>query len=180
MLSRAQSNNRPVFEQTKGKWGSSQGQAETQIAHRPEVKGQKVTPRVLVIEAPDLTGPQLERELKYEFDLFTASDHTKALMLAREHSPSVILLDLDLSSSRLKSEESFQFLREVREYGFHGKVIVYAGNGERKHAAQAISLGAYDVLTKPLNFDLLKLLIRRASWIAELEQEWRPPSPKDR
>jgi len=178
MLSRAQSNNRSVFEQTKGKLGSLQGQAETRIAHRPEIKGQKVPPRVLVIEAPDLTGPQLERELKYEFDLFTASDHTKALMLAREHSPSVILLDLDLSSSRLKSEESFQFLREIREYGFHGKVIVCSSNGERENAARAISLGAYDVLTKPLDFDLLKLLIRRASWIAELEQEWRPRLPK--
>jgi len=144
----------------------------------PEDKGQKVRPRVLVIEAPDVTDPQLEQELKDEFELFTASDHTKALILAREHSPSVILLDLGLSLDALSSEESFQFLREVREYGFHGKVIVYAGNGEREHAARAISLGAYDVLTKPLNVYLLKVLIRRASWIAELEQEWRPRLPK--
>jgi len=177
MLSRSQSNNRLGFEQSKGKWGSSLGQAETQIAHSPEVKARKVPPKVLVIEAQEVTGPQLERELRNEFELFSASDHTKALMLAREHSPSVILLDMGLSLDALSSEESFQFLREVREYGFHGKVIVCTCNGEKEHAARAINLGAYDVLTKPLNFEVLKLLIRRASWIAELEQEWRPRLP---
>ena len=132
-----------------------------------------VRPRVLVIEDHDVTGLQLQQVLKDEFDLFTASNRTSALMLTRECSPSVILLDLGLPLDTVNSEESFQILREICEYGFHSKVIVYANNGEREHAVRAIGLGAYDVLTKPLDFDLLKLLIRRASWVAELEQEWR-------
>jgi len=132
-----------------------------------------VRPRVLVIEDYNATGLQLQWALKDEFDLFTASNRTSALMLTRECRPSVILLDLDLPLDTVNSEESFQILREICEYGFHGKVIVYTSDSEREHAVRAIGLGAYDSLTKPLDFDLLKLLIRRASWVAELEEEWR-------
>ncbi len=137
-----------------------------------------VRPKILIIEDYHATGTQLESALKDEFDLVTASDRTSALMLARECNPSVILLDLDLPLDTVNSEESFRFLQEICKYAFHSKVIVCTSDGEREHAARAIGLGAYDFLTKPLDFDLLKLLVRRASWIAELEQEWRTRLPK--
>jgi len=129
--------------------------------------------KLLVIEDHNAISAQLEWALKDEFDLFTAGDRTSALMLTRECRPSVILLDLDLPLDTVNSEESFRFLREICECGFHNKVIVCTSDSEREHAVRAIGLGAYDFLTKPLDFDLLKLLIRRASWVAELEQEWR-------
>jgi len=137
-----------------------------------------VRPKLLVIEDHDVTGTQLVLALKDEFDLLTASDPMAALTLARERNPSVILLDLGPPLNTVNLEEGFRFLREFCADGFHSKVIVCASDGGREHAARAISLGAYDFLTKPLDFDLLKLLIRRASWIAELEQEWRTCLPE--
>jgi len=137
-----------------------------------------VRPKLVVINDHDVMGAQLVWALKGEFDLVTASDPTAALSLARECSPSVILLDLDLPLSRVNAEEAFRFLREICADSFHSKVIVCTNGGGREHAVRAIGLGAYDILTKPLDFDLLKLLIRRASWIAELEQEWRSRLPE--
>jgi len=134
--------------------------------------------KLIVIEHSDSIGPQLERALGDEFDLISASDRTTALTLVKEHSPSVILLDFDFPVGTFTSEENFQFLQDICENSFHSKVIVCSSDGDRGTAVRAIGLGAYDFLTKPLNFEVLKLLIRRASWIAGLEHEWRTHPPK--
>ena len=68
-----------------------------------------VRPKLVVINDDDVMGAQLVWALKGEFDLVTASDPTAALSLARECSPSVILLDLDLPLSTVNAEEGFRF-----------------------------------------------------------------------
>ncbi len=127
--------------------------------------------KVLIIGDTDAARTQLESALKDEFDVLTAEDPATALTLAREHSPPVILLELDLPPHPANPEEGLRVLREIRKHGGNCKVIVYSGYGERQHAIRAIRYGAYDFIAKPVDVDLLKLLVRRACWIAELEQE---------
>ncbi len=137
--------------------------------------------KVLIIGDTDAARTQLESALKDEFDVLTAEDPATALTLAREHSPPVILLELDLPPHPANPEEGLRVLREIRKHGGNCKVIVYTGYGERQHAIRAISYGAYDFIAKPVDLDLLKLLVRRACWIAELEQErlTLPPEPEE-
>ncbi len=137
--------------------------------------------KVLIIGDSGAARTQLEWALKDEFNLLTAADPATALTLAREHSPPVILLDLDLPPHPANPEEGLRVLREIRKHGGNCKVIVYTGYGERQHAIRAISYGAYDFIAKPVDLDLLKLLVRRACWIAELEQErlTLPPEPEE-
>jgi len=47
------------------------------------------------------------------------------------------------------------------------------GNDERRHALQAVSLGAYDFYIKPVDADVLRLIVDRAARLYELEQENR-------
>jgi two-component system, NtrC family, response regulator len=57
-------------------------------------------------------------------------------------------------------------------------VIACTDGGDRQSAVRAVRDGAYDVVTKPLDFEVLRLVVQRACWIAELEQEeWSAPDP---
>jgi two-component system NtrC family response regulator len=51
------------------------------------------------------------------------------------------------------------------------KVIVSSGNEDRANAVEAIRLGAYDFYPKPVDVDVLKLIIDRARRLFDLEQE---------
>jgi two-component system NtrC family response regulator len=51
------------------------------------------------------------------------------------------------------------------------KVVVATGHGARESALQAIAKGAYDFYQKPVDTDVLHLIVNRAYQIFELEQE---------
>ena len=138
-------------------------------------------PKVLIIEDCEATRAQLQWSLKEEFDLLGTGDRASAISLAREHNPMVILLDLGLPPHPTDPEEGLGVLREIRKSGSNSKVIVVTGLGQRHHAVRAMRYGAYDFLTKPVDLDLLRLLMQRACWIAGLEQERQtlPPEPAD-
>src|SRR5262249_62035628 len=53
------------------------------------------------------------------------------------------------------------------------KVIIATGNETREHALRAIALGAYDFYQKPIDIDVLQLIVSRAEHMYELEAENR-------
>src|SRR4029450_12525938 len=55
----------------------------------------------------------------------------------------------------------------------HTKVIVVTGNDERDNAVRAVGLGAYDFYQKPVDVDVLKLLVGRAFHLHALEEQNR-------
>ncbi len=138
-------------------------------------------PKVLIIEDDLATCKQLTWALKDEFDVLTASDSPAALSLATQEHPSVILLDLGLPPRPADPEGGFRVLKEIRQGGGTGKVIVLTGHGERSHGVRAISEGAYDFFMKPVDVDLLKLVMQRAAWVWQLEQDMQrlPPDSED-
>jgi two-component system NtrC family response regulator len=52
-------------------------------------------------------------------------------------------------------------------------VIIITGRTEKEHALKAIGQGAYDFFCKPIQVDELKVIIRRALHVYQLEQEHR-------
>jgi two-component system NtrC family response regulator len=128
--------------------------------------------KVLIVEDDEATSRQLQWALRDEFDLLSAGDPATALTLAREQHPALILLDLGLPPNPADTEEGFRLLQEVLKHGNVGKVIVCTGYGDRANAVRAVGCGAYDIFTKPVDVDILKALMRRACWVAELEEEW--------
>ena len=128
-------------------------------------------PKVILIEDDELTRRQMELALRSEFDLLATGDPSTGLRLAHEGQPTLVLLDLGLPPNPTDPEQGFRCLREIAACGGQPKVIVCTGHGERKHAVRAIQQGAEDFFTKPVDLDLLKCLMRRACWVAELERE---------
>jgi two-component system NtrC family response regulator len=125
--------------------------------------------KILIVEDDHRTRRQLEWGLKDEFDIVAAGGREEGLARLRETRPGVVLLDLGLPPTPHEPDEGLRFLDEMHDASAASKALVYTGHADREHRLQAISHGAHDVLTKPVDLDALKLLVQRACVVAELE-----------
>jgi two-component system NtrC family response regulator len=128
--------------------------------------------RLLIVE--DDQG--LQSQLRWCFDqyeVFTAGDRPSALAQMRRYEPPVVLQDLGLPPDPAGVSEGIASLSEIVAIAPHAKVIVITGNGDRESAVRAVGLGAYDFYQKPIDTDILTLIVERAFRIYELEEENR-------
>src|SRR6185437_8484708 len=61
----------------------------------------------------------------------------------------------------------------MRQLAPTSKIIVATGNETREPALRAVDLGAYDFYQKPVDVDVLRIIIIRAMRLWELEAENR-------
>ncbi|MEJ0084623.1 MAG: PEP-CTERM-box response regulator transcription factor [Pseudomonadota bacterium] len=129
-------------------------------------------PRLLIVE--DDLG--LQRQLKWcfeEYEVLMAASREEALTMARRFEPPVVLQDLGLPPDAEGVTEGMQTLRDILSLAPQTKVIVVTGNADRDNAVRAVSLGAYDFYQKPVDTDVLRLLVGRAFHIHRLEEQNR-------
>ena len=145
---------------------------------------EKALKPLLVVE----DNPGLQKQLKWAFDgyqVYLAGDRETALELLQQHRPRVVTLDLGLPPDPANASEGLRALSEILQIAPHTKVIVVTGNDDRQNALKAVSLGAYDFYQKPVDPDILALIVDRACGLSELEEEHRrlvtqtPASPLD-
>jgi two-component system, NtrC family, response regulator len=116
----------------------------------------------------------LQKQLKWCFDgydVLIAEDRDSALGELRRHDPPVVLQDLGLPPDAEGVSEGFKTLQEILESAPRTKVIVVTGNENKDNALKAVGLGAYDFYQKPVDVDVLQLLVNRAFALWELEEE---------
>jgi two-component system NtrC family response regulator len=129
-------------------------------------------PKLLIVE--DDAG--LQKQLRWCFDsvqVLQATSRSEALALLRRHEPQVVLQDLGLPPDAEGVTEGFATLRETLALAPQTKVIVMTGNADADNAVRAVGLGAWDFLPKPVQTDVLKLIVSRAFHVADLEQQNR-------
>lgn len=105
----------------------------------------------------------------YVVDL--AGSRTEAVAKVSEFAHRVVVLDLGLPPDENGATEGLKTLDEVLSIAPTTKVIVASGNVERTNAVRSIAKGAFDFIAKPIDSDILKLVIDRAMRMFELEQE---------
>jgi two-component system, NtrC family, response regulator len=128
--------------------------------------------RLLIVE--DDIGVQ--KQLRWSFDeyeVIVAGDREEALAQVRRFEPAVVLQDLGLPPDAEGVGEGLRTLKEILSLAPHTRVVVITGNSDRDNALRAVSLGAYDFYQKPLEPDLLRLIVSRAFRLHELELENR-------
>ncbi|HFD13551.1 MAG TPA: PEP-CTERM-box response regulator transcription factor [Crenotrichaceae bacterium] len=129
--------------------------------------------RSLLIIEDDLG---LQNQLKWSFDAYevrTADDRESAAEIVKKHRPAVITLDLGLPPDPGGVTEGFETLQAIQSISPHSKVIVITGNDQSNVAVQSIAQGAYDYYQKPIDPDMLALVIDRAFRLFDLEEENR-------
>jgi two-component system NtrC family response regulator len=129
-------------------------------------------PKLLIVE----DDPGLQKQLKWCFDdyeVLAAGTRTEAISALRRHEPAVVLQDLGLPPDPEGVSEGFLTLVETLKASPHTKVIVVTGQLDRENAVKAVGMGAYDFYQKPVDNDVLRLIVGRALYIHSLEAQTR-------
>ncbi|MCS6951337.1 MAG: sigma-54 dependent transcriptional regulator [Bryobacterales bacterium] len=114
--------------------------------------------RVLVAEDEVQARESLRALLEEEgYEVVTAADGAEALRLTAEQAVDAILLDI-----RLPGKDGLAVLRELRNESLPPAVLVMTAYGSSAVAIEAMALGAFDYLTKPVHFDELRIQLARA------------------
>ncbi|NII10574.1 PEP-CTERM-box response regulator transcription factor [Oleiagrimonas sp. C23AA] len=118
----------------------------------------------------------LQRQLRWSFEdyeVIVAGDRAEAIEQIHQRRPAVVLQDLGLPPDENGTAEGFATISDILQEAPHTKIIVATGNGDRDNAVKSIGCGAYDFCSKPLDLDVLRLIVDRAFRVHELEAENR-------
>jgi len=103
-------------------------------------------------------------EAGYEAEV--ADDGERALALVQTLRPDVVFTDV-----RLPGMSGIDLLRRIREFDPAIPVIIMTAYGTIEGAVEAVKLGAFDYMKKPVDLEELKLLADRARENAMLREE---------
>jgi len=104
----------------------------------------------------------------WQYEIIEADDGSTAIKKVRERPFDLILMDV-----RMLKVSGLEALDEIKAFNPAIPVIIMTAYSSVETAIEAIKKGAYDYLTKPLDFDKLKLTIKRAMEHIQLKEENR-------
>jgi len=132
-------------------------------------QGIGVRGRVLLVEdeapAVRVVSLALERE---GFELVASPDAAAALARLADVKPDAIVTDY-----RLPGMSGLDLLRYVLRRSPDTPVVVITAHGDERLAVEAMKLGAFSYLPKPLDCDELALVLKRAIEVHRLRQDLR-------
>ncbi len=126
--------------------------------------------RLLIVE----DDPGLQSQLRWNFENFkvaVADERVSALAQLRRFEPAVVILDLGLPPDPGGVSEGFQLLEAILALAPLTKVIVVTGHNDRDNAVKSIGMGAYDFYEKPIEPEILNLMVERAANLRFLEYQ---------
>ncbi|MGB4599233.1 MAG: sigma-54 dependent transcriptional regulator [Trichlorobacter sp.] len=114
--------------------------------------------RVLVIDDDDPSREVMELLLrKAGFCVQSVNNGADGVALVRDGAADLVLVDLFLPD-----KSGIEILREIRQLAPEIEVVVITGHASAQTAVTAMKEGAFDYITKPVNFDELKIVIAKA------------------
>jgi two-component system response regulator AtoC len=125
--------------------------------------------KLLVVDDERLIRWSLEQTLaKGGYEVSSVATGEAAVAVVREDPPDLILLDL-----KLPDTDGLEVLRRVRELGPHVQVLIMTAYADVGTAVQAMKLGAYDYIPKPIDFESLAVTLRNALETSQLRWKVR-------
>jgi two-component system, NtrC family, response regulator len=132
-----------------------------------------MNPKLLIVDDDEEIRTQMKWALAKDYEILVGENRASAVEIFQAQQPSVVLLDLGLPPQPANPEEGLATLSELLALDRMAKVVIITGQGEKEVAMRAIGAGAYDFLTKPVETEELKFLLKRCFHIAHLEREYR-------
>jgi two-component system response regulator HydG len=113
---------------------------------------------ILVVDDDSTHLTMLKTVLKSQgHSVSGATDGGEAILMVKESPCDLILMDI-----RMAHVDGIEALRHIKDINPSIPVIIMTAHSSVDTAVEAMKLGAYDYLTKPLNIDELKLTVDRA------------------
>jgi DNA-binding NtrC family response regulator len=124
--------------------------------------------RILVVDDDSSLRKVMKMQLEEAgYQVTLASDGAEAYDLIHETRPQLVISDLKMPTSGL------DLMRRVAEDDIQPTLIIVTAFGTVETAVEAMKLGAYDYVTKPLDFEELTLVVHRAMERQTLLEEVR-------
>jgi two-component system response regulator HydG len=119
-----------------------------------------------------------EESLRLTFEMFLKRDGYTNVQTAATFEEALKAIskgpfDLIISDIVLGGEKGTELLRHIRETGISCPVVMVTGFPNLESASEAVRLGAFDYISKPVNKEKLLKLVRQALAFWELELEKR-------
>ncbi len=130
-------------------------------------------PTLLVVDDNLELREQMKWGLKRSYQVIEAGGRAEAIELIKKERIDLVTLDLGLPPDADGVSEGLIALEECLSVNAALKIIVITGNHDRANALKAIQLGAYDFMEKPVDLDVLKVILQRGSYLAQVEVENR-------
>jgi two-component system NtrC family response regulator len=124
--------------------------------------------RILVVDDDSSLRSVMKMQLEEAgYQVWLASDGAEAYELLREIRPQLVISDLKMPTGGL------ELLRLISTEDVPPTFIIITAFGTVETAVQAMKMGAYDYVTKPLDFEALVLVVNRAMERQALLEEVR-------
>jgi DNA-binding response OmpR family regulator len=108
--------------------------------------------RVLVVDDNVTVCNVLEEFLRSRgYDVYTALDGPNAIAKVKELRPHIVLLDIIMPGMG-----GIEVLKEIKRIDPSVGVIMLTGVGDDELGRRTLELGAYEYITKPINFNYLE------------------------
>ena len=111
--------------------------------------------RILIVDdEPDLLSILSEELVKRGYQADAAFSGEEAIEKLKENRPDLVLLDI-----RMPGMGGLEALKRIREIGPDIGVIVVTAVRDARLAKEALTLGAYDYVMKPVDFTHLEMVM---------------------
>jgi len=113
---------------------------------------------LIVDDEPNVLNIIKEAVSTAGFEVTACQSGEEALPLLETHPPDLLLTDL-----RMPGISGMELLGRAREHSPDTQVIILTGYGDMKSAVEAIRLGAFDYLSKPVDMERLVKTLQNGS-----------------
>jgi two-component system NtrC family response regulator len=127
-------------------------------------------PILLVVDDEEYICKQIKWGLNKDYEVIIANDANDAIKKFNDYRPDVITLDLNLSPGD-DHKKGFTVLEKIIAIDPYSKVVMVTGHDGKENAINSLRLGSYDYYVKPIDLNELKIILKRALYIRNLEIE---------
>src|SRR5262245_6659325 len=117
-----------------------------------QTRSRNMTEKILIVE----DEPRLRTNLKLlltcaGYDVATAANGPEALQYLRDEPFALVIMDIVMEGM-----SGFEVMEQITAHGLETLVIVITGFASVGSAIEALHKGAYDYISKPFDFDMMK------------------------
>jgi DNA-binding NtrC family response regulator len=100
------------------------------------------------------------------YDCLTAKSGNEAIKMIKQDHPDIILTDI-----KMPDGDGFAVLNAAKELDPDIPVIVFTGHGSIDSAVEAMKLGAFDYIQKPVTKEIIQVILKKAIEFYSLKEE---------
>ena len=114
--------------------------------------------KILIVDDEELLRDRLKRLLELDdYEVTTADSGARALVEFARICPDIVLSDV-----RMPGMDGIELLEKLKQLPHSAEIFMLTGHGGLETAIAAMRNGAFDYMTKPIDFDELEINLKRA------------------